>query len=64
MFSVLRRTKCYQTHLRSLCSSLGAMTGFYDEIYTSDGTLKFYVKGEWRTSKSGKTVSAARLPRA
>ncbi|KAK9837166.1 hypothetical protein WJX81_007685 [Elliptochloris bilobata] len=33
------------------------MADFYDEIFTSADTLKYFVKGEWKVSKSGKTVS-------
>lgn len=32
------------------------MAGFYDELYTAPDTLKYFVKGEWKVSKSGKTV--------
>ena len=32
------------------------MTGFYDELFTAPDTLKYFVKGEWKVSKSGKTV--------
>ena len=33
-----------------------AMAGFYDELFTAPDTLKYFVKGEWKVSKSGKTV--------
>lgn len=33
--------------------------GFYDAIFTEDGTLKYYLDGEWRVSTSGKTVDVA-----
>ena len=45
---------------RKLCSaSFSAMAGFYDELFTAPDTLKYYVKGVWKESKSGKTVSTA-----
>lgn len=40
-----------------MAESNGAMTGFYDEIFTDEGALKYYTCGEWRESQSGRLVS-------
>ena len=60
MHSLIRRSSPAFKQARKVCTaSLKAMADFYDELFTAPDTLKYYVKGEWKESKSGKTVSFA-----
>lgn len=59
MHSLIRRSSPAFKQARKVCTaSFNAMAGFYDELFTAPDTLKYYVKGVWKESKSGKTVSA------